>query len=161
MMTAASAPLSLSRDQIQRVLEIEQGVFSHPWTLADFQWLRQDECSLNLGLWKQDLLVAYAIGVVEEQVFHLASLAVDPGHQRMGWGSRLLRIALEQATEKGCRSCRLEVRDSNHAAMCMYRKFGFAADGVRRRFYTNPVEDARLLRRSLPVEPEPQTMVDG
>lgn len=156
-MTARAATLNLTAHEIRRVLEIEERAFTHPWTLADFEWLSQDERSLNLGLWKEEALVGYSIGTIEGRVFHLASLAVDPTCQRQGWGSRLLRASLERAARRGCRSCRLEVRRSNDVAFSLYGKFGFAVDGVRRRFYTKPVEDAWLLSRPLPAEPEPQT----
>ena len=146
-MTAAI--LCLTPDEIRRVLEIEESAFSHPWTVADFEWLSQNERSLNLGVWKGEALVGYAIGAVEGAVFHLASLAVDSTCQRQGWGSRLLSGSLERAARRGCRSCRLEVRRSNEVALNMYGKFGFAVDGVRRRFYSKPVEDAWLLSRSL------------
>jgi len=161
-MTTVATTLSLSPGEIQRILQIEERAFSHPWTLADFEWLSQDSSSLNLGLWQGDALVGYAIGTVEEKVFHLASLAVDSPFQRQGWGSRLLHVTLVRATDLACRSCRLEVRRSNQAALCLYKKFGFAVDGVRRWFYTNPSEDAWLLSRPLPSEPEPQPhMVNG
>ena len=75
-MTTVATTLSLSPGEIQRILQIEERAFSHPWTLADFEWLSQDARSLNLGLWQGDALVGYAIGTVEEKVFHLASLAV-------------------------------------------------------------------------------------
>jgi len=158
-MTMAATTLSLSPGEIRRILEIEERAFPHPWTLSDFEWLSQDASSLNLGLWQGDALVGYAIGTVEDAVFHLVSLAVDSPFQRQGWGSRLLHAALLRATDLACRSCRLEVRRSNHAALCMYRKFGFVADGVRRRLYTKPVEDAWLLRRPLSSEPEPPAHV--
>lgn len=160
-MSTTAATLDFSAGEIRRVLEIEQTAFSQPWTLADFQWLSHAEHSVNVGLWQDAELMGYAIGVVEGTTFHLASLAVDPDRRRLGWGSRLLQAALKRAADRGCTSCRLEVRQSNMAALGMYEKFGFAADGVRPRFYTNPVEDARLLRRTLSVEPEPQSMVDG
>jgi|APSaa5957512622_1039677.scaffolds.fasta_scaffold25411_2 [ribosomal protein S18]-alanine N-acetyltransferase len=154
-MTLMTATLALTPVEIRQILEIEERTFPHPWTLADFEWLSQDELGLNLGLWRHESLVGYAIGTVEPTGFHLASLAVDPLYQRQGWGSRLLGAALTRATHRECRSCRLEVRCSNRAALRMYEKFGFAVDGVRRRFYTKPVEDAWLFSRPLPAEPEP------
>lgn len=43
----------------------------------------------------------------------------------------------------------LEVRASNEAAMALYEAFGFVRDGVRRRYYKNPIEDAVLMSRVL------------
>lgn len=158
-MTTTAGVLALTSAEIQRVLEIEERTFPHPWTWADFEWLSQEECSLKLGLWQGENLVGYVIGTIGASVFHLANLAVDVPCQRQGSGGRLLRTALDRATELRCRSCRLEVRRSNRAALYLYQKSGFAVDGVRRRFYTKPVEDAWLLSRPLPAEPEPQPIM--
>ena len=41
----------------------------------------------------------------------------------------------------------LEVRRSNEPAQKLYEKFGFTVAGVRRRYYSNPIEDALVLWR--------------
>ena len=147
---ASTGEMSLAPEQLGRVLDIETRSFTQPWSLADFEWLARDEEAVKVGLWHGDELVGYAIGVPEAgAVFHLASLAVDPPWRRRGWGSRLLAAVLDRARQRGCRRCRLEVRRSNVAALALYRRSGFTTEGLRRRFYTSPVEDAWLLTRSL------------
>ena len=47
----------------------------------------------------------------------------------------------------GARRATLEVRASNHEAQRLYSRLGFAPAGVRRRYYSNPVEDAVILWR--------------
>ena len=39
----------------------------------------------------------------------------------------------------------LEVRPTNEAALCLYRSFGFATEGVRTGYYTDTQEDALLM----------------
>lgn len=152
-------PLAFTAGEIDRLLDIEAGSFPAPWTLADFQLLSQDEHSLNLGLWHDEVLVGYLVGLIEgerasdRKTLHLASLAVEPEWRRQGCAKRLLQRALQQAHERGCTTCRLEVRQTNDVALHLYQRFGFAVNGVRRRFYTKPVEDAWLLSCDLPVEP--------
>ena len=41
----------------------------------------------------------------------------------------------------------LDVRESNAAARSLYEHAGFKEDGVRQKFYENPVEDAILMSR--------------
>lgn len=150
-MTTA-APLRLTPGEIRAVMSIEQRAFPHPWSLEDFEWLAGEEKAIKLGLWRAEQLVGYAIGTVDGRSLHLASLAVEEGFRRQGWGSQLLQAVLQRGQEHGCRDCELEVRRSNEAALHLYRRFGFAVNGVRRRFYTNPVEDAWRMRRSLAAE---------
>ena len=50
---------------------------------------------------------------------------------------------------------RLEVRASNAAALALYQRHGFSAAGVRRAYYSAPVEDALLLQAPLFPRPVP------
>lgn len=49
-----------------------------------------------------------------------------------GIGSALLRAALAQARAIGLTRVELTVRASNHVAVALYRKFGFAVEGTKR-----------------------------
>ncbi len=71
--------------------------------------------------------------------FEILNLAVEPAARRRG-----LAVALVQAA---CRSGRwfLEVRESNSAARALYAKCGFREAGLRRGYYTGPVENAIVL----------------
>jgi [ribosomal protein S18]-alanine N-acetyltransferase len=42
------------------------------------------------------------------------------------------------------------VRASNVEAQALYRRFGFAPVGVRKAYYTHPVEDALVMLRDRP-----------
>ena len=41
----------------------------------------------------------------------------------------------------------LEVRASNAAAISLYKSYGFKIEAVRKRYYSNPVEDALIMWR--------------
>ena len=45
----------------------------------------------------------------------------------------------------GATRATLEVRASNVGARRLYERLGFAVAGLRRRYYTNPEEDALIL----------------
>ena len=45
----------------------------------------------------------------------------------------------------------LDVRCGNTAARALYEASGFKEDGIRQRFYENPVEDAVLMSRELEI----------
>jgi ribosomal-protein-alanine N-acetyltransferase len=51
--------------------------------------------------------------------------------------------------EKGCRFIYLEVRSSNSAAQTFYKRFGFRVAVLRKKYYTNPIEDAVVMMREL------------
>jgi ribosomal-protein-alanine N-acetyltransferase len=81
--------------------------------------------------------------VVDE--LHINNLAVAPEHRRSGVGKGLLSRVLADGARLGARRATLEVRHSNIPAQRLYEGFGFVVSGVRRAYYSNPVEDALIL----------------
>jgi ribosomal-protein-alanine N-acetyltransferase len=141
-------PLS-SPDEIDAVLAVEEASFTNPWTremyVAELEnrdvsycYLAKDEDGLVLGFcsyWR----------VLDE--LHINNLAVLPQQRRTGIGSALLKFVLNQGAVLGARRATLEVRRSNEFARLLYERFGFTVAGVRRAYYTKPVEDALVLWR--------------
>ena len=83
----------------------------------------------------------------------IASVCVDPAYRRLGGGTKLLQTLLRQARISGAQNVYLEVRASNQAAQKLYRCAGFECIGVRKRYYTNPLEDAVLMRCEIMRQP--------
>lgn len=79
---------------------------------------------------------------------HITILAVDPDHQRQGFGQALLYALLVAAWQRQLEWATLEVRESNQAALSLYRKFGFQEAGRRRGYYQDNGEAALILWRS-------------
>ena len=59
----------------------------------------------------------------------LYSIAVAPHMGGRGLGALLLAAAEEAALERDCRAIRLEVHETNHAAISRYRKSGYREFG--------------------------------
>lgn len=58
----------------------------------------------------------------------LYSVAVLPGEQRHGLGSRLVRTAETALRALGCSKVNLQVRDTNHAVAAFYAGLGYAEE---------------------------------
>jgi len=83
--------------------------------------------------------------VVDE--LQIDNLAVAEQWRRQGIGEALLKSALSQASGLGARAATLEVRSTNATARAFYETEGFTPVGLRRRYYTDPPDDALLLSR--------------
>jgi len=59
-------------------------------------------------------------------------VALLPEFRRQGIGERLMREALMAARDFGLRRIELTVRESNTGAIALYRKLGFAIEGLQR-----------------------------
>jgi ribosomal-protein-alanine N-acetyltransferase len=79
----------------------------------------------------------------------LETIAVDAEAQRRGVGSLLLRALAEELGARQIATLNLEVRASNRAAIGLYRAQGFVEAGRRRRYYSDPEEDAVLMSLKL------------
>ena len=75
----------------------------------------------------------------------ICNVAVHPAHRRRHVAKRMLTALMEEGKKRGVAFFTLEVRKGNDAAVRLYEKLGFVTEGVRRRFYQNPPEDALIM----------------
>lgn len=93
-----------------------------------------------------DKVCGYVIALATGPEWELENIIVDPAMRRSGLGSQLLSALLSEARAQGCQRMLLEVRQSNLAALALYRKHGFQRAGTRPSYYGNPTEDAILMQ---------------
>lgn len=119
---------------LAEVIEIEQAVYTHPWTHGNFA------DSLNAGyhcvtLRNDHALLGYFVLMVAVGEAHLLNLSVAAACQRQGIGSMLLREVLRIGRDAKARHAFLEVRPSNLAGLALYAKFAFKQIAERRGYY--------------------------
>lgn len=131
---------------------------SHPWNLRHFAAALRDPTTRTTVLRETEDaararadrgVVGYCIVQVAADEMHIHNLVVAPERRRSGLGRSLLAEALVYAAGAGVDRVFLEVRQSNWAALGLYRAAGFEAVSVRRDYYDRPREDALELRLSL------------
>jgi len=143
----APALSAMTAADLDRVLEIERASFSNPWSREMFAgelgrgavsraWVLRDA---------NGVIVAYCLAWLVAGELHISNLAVAPERRRQGFGMLMLRRVLADAAADGGQAATLEVRESNKAALDLYLGLGFRVAGVRRRYYSDPVEDALVL----------------
>lgn len=82
----------------------------------------------------------------EAEIF---DLLVHPNHRRHGYASCLLKDFVRHVSQSAIQKVFLEVRESNTAAIALYKKFGFQISGRRLHYYRTPEENALLMTLSL------------
>jgi ribosomal-protein-alanine N-acetyltransferase len=80
----------------------------------------------------------------------IVDVFVEETHRKQGIASKLLSELMAKYPEH---VIFLEVRQSNIPAINLYLKFGFEQFSVRKKYYTNPTEDAYALRVKSPTKP--------
>jgi len=93
-------------------------------------------------------LAGFAVASVLLPESELESIAVAASFQGKGVGLALLEAILRELRRLGAEETILEVRQSNAAAIRLYRRMGFQDAGVRAGYYQSPAENALVMRFS-------------
>lgn len=157
MTTASDQPVVeplAGPEDLEGILSVDGESFLRPWTRAMYEAeLRNPAVSRIFVIRVPGFPVAgyCAVWLIDGEL-HINNLAIRPALRRRGLATTLLREVLREAAALGCARATLEVRRSNHPARRLYEALGFQLRGVRRDYYTDPVDDALVLWRD-PAQP--------
>ncbi|NYF79809.1 ribosomal protein S18-alanine N-acetyltransferase [Granulicella arctica] len=99
-----------------------------------------------LVAWQDEAMMGFAVGKVIGAEAELESVAVRSSARRGGVGLALCAAVVDWAWAQGAEGMDLEVRASSAGAIGLYRRLGFQDAGRRRGYYSDPQEDAVLMR---------------
>ena len=141
----------MRRRDLKAILPIEDAAYPTSWSRRVFEnELDQAADGSRYYVTARDAreVVGYAgLWIVPDPAgnqAHVTNIVVADHRRREGVASRLMVHLARAALERGCTSWTLEVRSSSVGAQELYRRFGFAPAGIRRRYYDN-VEDAIVM----------------
>lgn len=134
-------------DDLEGVLQVDADSFTNPWTRAMYEseFLNRSTSRIFVVRSPEYRVAGYIAAWFVLDEVHINNLAVRPECRRRGYGSALLGHALQAARRDGARRALLEVRRSNETARRLYERHGFRVAGVRKDYYTEPIEDALVL----------------
>ncbi len=142
---------------LDRVVEIERGAAeaSH-WSSAVYakyvERAREQlfhRCLLVVTV--DESVIGFAVGSFLEgdESAVLESVVVDGSWRRKGMATALCEAIADWAKAEGARAVELEVRAANVAARALYAGLEFVESGLRKSYYSNPVDDAVLMTLQL------------
>ena len=126
---------------------IEKQIITPPWTQADYlDALAKDSYLLLAAEDETGKLAGYCVASMAMDEAEIIDVGVAPDCQGCGAGSLLVREMLRRLHVSGITMVFLEVREHNGAAIRVYEKHGFKAVGRRKDFYSDPTEDAIIMK---------------
>ncbi|HXW91953.1 MAG TPA: ribosomal protein S18-alanine N-acetyltransferase [Terriglobales bacterium] len=132
-------------DDISSLLAIEKDALTAAhWSREQYQsaCFASGTQRILLVIEEDSTLRGFLVGCAVGEEWEIENLAITGPARRRGLGQRLLRHFLNLARGRQAVSIFLEVRESNHAARCLFEQSGFIACGRRTNYYRNPEEDA-------------------
>jgi ribosomal-protein-alanine N-acetyltransferase len=142
----------MKEGDLEEVMRIERASFSSPWSRKMFE----AEVSGNPFSFAfvvrpagSGQIIGYVCAWIVIDELHLLNLAVDPPFRKQGAGEGIVRWMLEFGRSRGVRTATLEARVSNLPARRLYEKLGFEIYATRKKYYSDPSEDALLLQLNL------------
>ena len=126
-----AAPSPWSRDSLAQELE-RQG---------DLQFVVEDDVT--------GAIVAWCCGRQTGPEAELLKISVHPAQRHGGIASGLMAHLIREFSLRGAIKLFLEVRAGNLPALKLYRKYGLAEIGRRKKYYTDPEDDALLFTGDL------------
>lgn len=140
-----------TEDMLDEAEITENLCFSEPWSRRTLEYMfLKSNCRALACIEKQSgRLAAYAALAYAVDEGDIVNVATHPDYRRQGCARALLDELFIFACSQKLDMLYLEVRTSNAAAQSLYRSLGFEPIGIRKKYYSNPVEDAILMSKDL------------
>ena len=139
----------LGPDDLSACLRLDRVALKGLWTKQQWERELSDNNRLVMGIdteGRRLIALASAWLVIDE--LQITAVAVDPMHQRCGFGARVLQAVIDRATSHGAVKATLEVASTNAVGRAFYAHSGFTTTGRRTGYYANG-DDALLQSRSI------------
>ena len=137
--------VTLQKDHIPKILEIEQVTHSAPWSQRSFENELEHKYGIFLvGLIQGEVSAYGGVWILVDEA-HVTNVVVKSELRGQGIGRMLMIELLTQARAKGAVCATLEVRATNSAAIHLYEELGFVKSTTRKQYYPDNKEDAVVM----------------
>jgi ribosomal-protein-alanine N-acetyltransferase len=143
------------RDDIPQIIRLAgQSATAAHWSAGEYDALFAPEAPKRITLvacdeWQPEIVTGFVIARAGTDEWEIENVVVNAASRQQGIGQLLIRDVMRHARHSGAPDIFLEVRESNAAARALYARLGFREAGRRRTYYSQPDEDALVLRKQL------------
>ncbi len=138
------------QEDIPAIVNIEYNTLSS-WNEAQIaaEFIRLDSIILVAGDHHPTTAIGWSCLRHVAPEAEVLKITVHPDYQRLGYGFLLLKELCQKAMHLNCKAIFLEVRSKNHPARNLYIKSGFSEQGIRKKYYQHPEDDAILYTKQM------------
>lgn len=136
----------------EQIAKLEKEIFKDAWTQTGIEETWGEPHSFIIVAKEEGKIVGYCIVYCVLDEAEIVKVAVKQSERHKGVGSRLLEETEKICLKRNIARILLEVRESNVTARKFYTKQKFVADGIRKNFYENPMENAILMSKTISMQ---------
>lgn len=129
---------------LDTIVEMEKEYFADSWSenSVKLQIENQKVIVLKFG----EFILGYCIFMVAADEGEILRIATLKNIRKAGLGKKLLTSVISEMKESGINEVFLEVRAENESAIALYKSIGFSEIGIRKGYYKDNNEDAKLFK---------------
>lgn len=131
-------------EDLESIYKISKESFSNSWSFQSYKEDFKNVFSKYLVLTINNLIVGFLSSWIVLGEITITNLTIQKDFRNKGLSKHLLGNFLNMYKNY---EIFLEVRISNEIARNLYKKFLFEEISIRKNYYTNPVEDAIVMKK--------------
>lgn len=137
---------NMTLNDLDAVAEVASGCFLQPWQRSDFEFSVNADYDIGLVAEREESVIGFCILRCSIPQADVIDVAVIPEARGAGVGTVMINRLIGEGIKCGVSEFILEVRLSNNPAIKLYENAGFKTIGIRKDYYSTPVEDALIMK---------------
>lgn len=136
-------------DEIDKIIDLQLNNNSNILSKSSIIDDINNENSIYFIAKTDDNIIGYVAAMLLYDHIDILGVLIDNNYTRNGIAFNLLSSVLDYAKSIKIHDILLEVRITNIAAQKLYEKFGFEKINIRKKYYTDNLEDAIIYKLSI------------
>ncbi len=149
----------MDQGDIIEILQIQEENGLSSWSKADYEKELSNSATASLSLIYAGKVCGFIIARLiiipnhndQANEAEIINFAVKKTLQNRGFGQLLFKLFSKELLNKNIKTVWLEVRKSNKQAIKFYTKNGYTIEFERKNYYTNPPEDAFVMKKIISI----------
>ena len=139
---------TLSEENIDDIYAVESACFAAPWDKSVILGTISQKSYRYFGAYDDSgKICAYASVTLVADDCYVNRIAVLESCRKRGIADEIMHNIIDFCVQSNAVLLSLEVRSRNIAAISLYNKHGLKQEGLRRKFYRDPDDDALIMTR--------------
>ena len=139
----------ITETDVDLIFEIESLCFSSPMTKENIRSILLGKMGIAFVCFdteNEDRLVGYGGMFCVADEAQILNIATHPSFRGKGIGRLVTSTLVQYAVSRGTSYITLEVRESHHVAIGLYKSLGFYEVGRIKKYYKMPLEDGLIMK---------------